>query len=135
MPRPERNSQMSLKIRLARARTKKPPGYNIGIAGSPSPRDGRLPRRLRYFNPVLPEGKAGGVRLGPERVRAGRAKGGLPTARVRRFRDQPGVRRREKRTNPPRAAPRKQRKAQAEEAAKAAAAAKPAAPAGGAPAS
>jgi len=54
---------------------------------------------------------------------------------VLRFLDQAGVMKREKRNNPTRAIPRKQRKAQAEEAAKAAAAAKSAAPAGGAPAS
>jgi small subunit ribosomal protein S16 len=54
---------------------------------------------------------------------------------VLRFLDQAGVMKREKRNNPIRAVPRKQRKAQAEEAAKAAAAAKSAAPAGGAPAS
>jgi small subunit ribosomal protein S16 len=54
---------------------------------------------------------------------------------VLRFLDQAGVMKREKRNNPTRAIPRKQRKAQAEEAAKAAAAAKTAAPAGGAPAS
>jgi len=54
---------------------------------------------------------------------------------VLRFLDQAGVMKREKRNNPTRAIPRKQRKAQAEEAAKAAAAAKSATPAGGAPAS
>jgi small subunit ribosomal protein S16 len=54
---------------------------------------------------------------------------------VLRFLDQAGVMKRETRSNPTRAIPRKQRKAQAEEAAKAAAAAKTAAPAGGAPAS
>jgi small subunit ribosomal protein S16 len=54
---------------------------------------------------------------------------------VLRFLDQAGVMKREKRNNPTRAVPRKERKAQAEEAAKAAAAGKAAAPAGGAPAS
>jgi small subunit ribosomal protein S16 len=54
---------------------------------------------------------------------------------VLRFLDQAGVMKREKRNNPTRAVPRKERKAQAEEAAKAAAAAKSAAPPGGAPAS
>ena len=55
-----------------------------------------------------------------------------------RFLDEAGIMKREKRNNPTRAVPRKERKAQAEAAEKAkeaAAAAKAAAPAGGAPAS
>jgi small subunit ribosomal protein S16 len=54
---------------------------------------------------------------------------------VLRFLDQAGLMQREKRNNPTRAIPRKQRKAQAEEAAKAAAASKASPAAGGAPAS
>jgi len=48
---------------------------------------------------------------------------------VLRFLDEAGVMKREKRNNPNRTVPRKERKARAEEAAKAAAAAKTAAPA------
>jgi small subunit ribosomal protein S16 len=55
-------------------------------------------------------------------------KGAQPSDRVMRFLDAAGVAKREKRNNPERAVPRKERKAKAEEAAKAAAAA-PAAPA------
>jgi small subunit ribosomal protein S16 len=40
---------MSLKIRLARAGTKKRPVYHIVVADSRSPRDGRFIERLGYL--------------------------------------------------------------------------------------
>ena len=120
---------MSLKIRLARAGTKKRPFYHIVIADSRSPRDGRFIERLGYFNPLLPKDKPERLKLDLEKVKAWLAKGALPTDRVLRFLDAAGVMTREKRNNPNRAVPRKERKARAEEAAKAAAAAKSAAPA------
>ena len=45
---------MALKIRMARAGTKKRPVYHIVVADSRSPRDGRFIERLGYFNPLLP---------------------------------------------------------------------------------
>jgi small subunit ribosomal protein S16 len=124
---------MSLKIRLARAGTKKRPFYHIVIADSRSPRDGRFIERIGYFNPLLPKEKTERLKLDLDKVKAWMAKGALPTDRVLRFLDQAGVMTREKRNNPERAIPRKERKAQAEakekakEADKAAAAAKAAA--------
>ena len=120
---------MSLKIRLARAGTKKRPVYHIVIADSRSPRDGRFIERLGYFNPLLPKEKEERLKLDIDKAKAWIAKGALPTDRVLRFLDAAGVMKREKRNNPNRAVPRKERKARAEEAAKAAAAPKPAAPA------
>jgi small subunit ribosomal protein S16 len=126
---------MSLKIRLARAGTKKRPFYHIVIADSRSPRDGRFIERIGYFNPLLPKEKTERLRLDLDKVKAWLAKGALPTDRVLRFLDQAGVMKREPRKNPTRAIPRKERKAQAEAAAKAQAEAKtkaaaaPAAPA------
>jgi small subunit ribosomal protein S16 len=130
---------MSLKIRLARAGTKKRPFYHIVIADSRSPRDGRFIERIGYFNPLLPKEKTERLKLDLDKVKAWLAKGALPTDRVLRFLDQAGVMTRQKRNNPERAIPRKERKVQAEarekakEADKAAAAAKaaaaPAAPA------
>jgi len=111
------------------------PFYHIVIADSRSPRDGRFIERLGYFNPLLPKDKAERLKLDLDKAKAWLAKGALPTDRVLRFLDQAGVMQRDKRNNPTRAIPRKQRKAQAEEAAKAAAAAKASAAAGGAPAS
>ena len=119
---------MSLKIRLARAGTKKRPFYHIVIADSRSPRDGRFIERIGYFNPLLPKEKTERLRLDLDKVKAWLAKGALPTDRVLRFLDQAGVRKREARSNPTRAIPRKERKAMAEAKAKAPAAA-PAAPA------
>jgi small subunit ribosomal protein S16 len=119
---------MSLKIRLARAGTKKRPFYHVVVADSRSPRDGRFIERLGYFNPLTAK-DAGDKRLKLdfERAKAWIAKGATPTDRVRRFLDEAGVMQRPKRNNPTKAIPRKERKAMAEEAAKAAAAPKPAA--------
>ena len=118
---------MSLRIRLARAGTKKRPFYHIVIADSRSPRDGRFIERLGFFNPLLPKEKAERIKLDLDKAKAWIAKGALPTDRVLRFLDQAGVMKREARNNPNRAVPRKERKARAEEAAKEAAAAKAAA--------
>ena len=118
---------MSLRIRLARAGTKKRPFYHIVIADSRSPRDGRFIERLGFFNPLLPKEKTERLKLDLDKAKAWIAKGALPTDRVLRFLDQAGVMKREARNNPNRAVPRKERKARAEEAAKAAAAAKSAA--------
>ena len=131
---------MSLKIRLARAGTKKRPFYHIVIADSRSPRDGRFIERIGYFNPLLPKEKTERLKLDLDKVKAWMAKGALPTDRVLRFLDQAGVMTREKRNNPERAIPRKERKVMAEtkekekEAAKEAAKAKAAAAAAAAPA-
>jgi small subunit ribosomal protein S16 len=118
---------MSLKIRLARAGTKKRPVYHIVVADSRSPRDGRFIERLGFFNPLLPKEKTERMKLDLEKVKTWMAKGAQPTDRVARFLDEAGVAKREKRNNPTKAIPRKQRKAMKEEAEKAAAAAKAAA--------
>jgi small subunit ribosomal protein S16 len=118
---------MSLKIRLARAGTKKRPVYHIVIADSRSPRDGRFIERLGYFNPLLPKDKEERLKLDIDKAKAWIAKGALPTDRVLRFLDAAGVMKREKRNNPTRSVPRKERKARAEQAEKDAAAAKAAA--------
>ena len=115
---------MSLRIRLARAGTKKRPFYHIVIADSRSPRDGRFIERLGYYNPLLGKDKSERIKFDVDKARGWLAKGALPTDRVLRFLDQAGLMKREKRENPNRAIPRKERKARAEEAAKAAAAAK-----------
>ena len=118
---------MSLKIRLARAGTKKRPVYHIVIADSRSPRDGRFIERLGYYNPLLPKDNKERLKVDFEKVKAWLAKGAQPSDRVMRFLDAAGVAKREKRNNPERAVPRKERKVRAEEAAKAAEANKAAA--------
>jgi small subunit ribosomal protein S16 len=124
---------MSLKIRLARAGTKKRPYYHIVIADSRSPRDGRFIERLGHFNPLLPKDSATRLKLDLDKVKAWLAKGALPTDRVLRFLDAAGVMKRAPHNNPEKAKPKK--KAQERTAANAAAAEKAAAaPAAEAPA-
>src|SRR5436853_3266360 len=120
---------MSLKIRLARAGTKKRPVYHIVIADSRSPRDGRFIERLGYFNPLLPKDKTERLKLDMEKVKAWLAKGALPTDRVSRFLAEAGVMKREKRSNPEKAKPKKKAQERAAAAATATAPAEAAAPA------
>jgi small subunit ribosomal protein S16 len=115
-----------LTIRMARAGTNKRPFYHIVVADSRAPRDGRFIERLGFFNPLLPEDKTERLKLDLDKVKTWMTKGAQPSDRVMRFLDAAGVAKREKRNNPEKAIPRKERKAQAE-AAKAAASAAPAA--------
>ena len=124
---------MSLKIRLARAGTKKRPVYHIVIADSRSPRDGRYIERLGYFNPLLAKDHKDRLKLDLEKVKTWMAKGALPTDRVSRFLDAAGIMKRETHNNPEKAKPKKKAQERAAAAATAAAApaeaAAPAAPA------
>ena len=121
---------MPVVLRMARAGTKKRPVYHIVAADSRYPRDGRFIERLGYFNPLLPKDKKERLVVDFEKIKSWMAKGAQPSDRVMRFLDAAGIKKREKRNNPEKAVPRKERKAKAEEAAKEAAAApKPAAPA------
>jgi small subunit ribosomal protein S16 len=115
---------MPVVIRLARAGTKKRPVYHIVAADSRFPRDGRFIERLGYFNPLLPKDKTERLKLDMDKVKAWMAKGAQPSDRVMRFLDAAGVAKREARSNPEKAVPRKERKARKEEANKAADAAK-----------
>ena len=115
---------MPVVIRMARAGTKKRPVYHIVAADSRSPRDGRFIERLGYYNPLLPKDKEDRLKLDMDKVKAWIGKGAQPSDRVMRFLDAAGVAKREKRNNPEKAIPRKERKAAKEEANKAAEAAK-----------
>ena len=124
---------MSLKIRLARAGTKKRPVYHIVVADSRSPRDGRFIERLGHFNPLLPKEKTERLKLDLDKVKAWLAKGATPTDRVLRFIDEAGVMKRPARNNPKKAQPRKKAQERAAAASGAGAAPAPAAPAPAAP--
>ena len=115
---------MPVVIRMARAGTKKRPFYHIVAADSRAPRDGRFIERLGYYNPLLPKDKEERLKLDMDKVKAWMVKGAQPSDRVMRFLDAAGVAKREKRNNPERAIPRKERKAAREEATKVADAAK-----------
>src|SRR6202045_325168 len=105
---------MSLKIRMARAGTKKRPVYHIVVADSRSPRDGRFIERLGYFNPLLPKDHKERLKLDFDKVQAWIGKGAQPSDRILRFLDAAGIRKREARSNPEKAVPRKERKERAE---------------------
>lgn len=121
---------MALKIRLARAGSKKRPYYHVVIADVRSPRDGRFIEQVGSWNPMLPK-EAERVKLDEERVKHWLANGAQPTDRVARFLDQAGLSKREARNNPTKAQPGKkaQERVAARKAAEEAAAAAAAAPA------
>jgi small subunit ribosomal protein S16 len=125
---------MALKIRLARAGSKKRPYYHIVIADVRSPRDGRFIEAVGAWNPTLPK-DAERVKLNEERVNHWLSNGALPTDRVARFLDAAGISKREARSNPTKAEPGKkaQERAAILQKAKDAAAAAAAAPAEEAP--
>src|SRR6478609_11136869 len=121
---------MSLKIRLARAGTKKRPYYHVVIADARSPRDGRFIEKIGTYDPKL-EDKSKRVNLVTERVQHWLSVGAQPTDRVARFFDTAGLLKREPRNNPEKAVPGKKATERVEakvkaEADKAAAAAAPA---------
>ncbi len=117
---------MSVKIRLARAGSKKRPYYHIVVAAATSPRDGKFIDIIGAFNPMLPKDSAERVKLDGEKAAAWIKKGAQPTDRVLRFLDSIGVAKREARNNPNKALPGKKRqereKAASDAAAKVAAA-------------
>ena len=121
---------MSLKIRLARAGTKKRPYYHVVIADSRSPRDGRFIEKVGSYDPMLADDSKR-VTLVTERIQHWVGVGATPTDRVLRFLDAAGIAKRAPRNNPERAKPGKKATERAEARAKAAedAAAAAAAPA------
>jgi small subunit ribosomal protein S16 len=95
---------MSLKIRLARAGSKKRPYYHIVIADVRSPRDGRFIETVGSWNPLLPkDGER--VKVDADRVKHWLGHGALPTDRVLRFLDEAGISKRDARSNPKKAEP------------------------------
>jgi small subunit ribosomal protein S16 len=113
---------MALKIRLARGGTKKRPHYNIVIADSRSPRDGRFIDKIGFYNPLLPSDHADRLKLDLDQAKAWIAKGATATDRVHKFLANAGLVKARVHNNPQKAVPKK--KAQERAAAQAAAAAK-----------
>ena len=95
---------MSLKLRLARAGTKKRPYYHVVVADARSPRDGRFIERIGTYDPILADASKR-VTLLTERAQHWLSVGAQPTDRVLRFLDAAGVLKREARSNPERAKP------------------------------
>ena len=96
---------MSVKIRLARGGAKKKPFYQIVIADSHSPRDGRFIEKVGTYNPALKSDDPNRIILKTERIQEWLAKGAQPTDRVLRFLDQAGLKKRAPRNNPEKAQP------------------------------
>ena len=111
---------MALRIRLSRGGTKKRPHYNIVIADSHSPRDGRFIEKIGFYNPLLPRDHADRLKLDLEKAKAWIAKGAVASDRVHRFLSDAGVVKPIAHNNPDKAKPKK--KAQERAAAAAAAA-------------
>jgi small subunit ribosomal protein S16 len=111
---------MSLKIRLARAGTKKRPYYHIVLADARSPRDGRFIEKIGSYDPMLADDSKRVV-LNAERATHWLSVGATPTDRVLRFLDAAGVAKRAPRNNPERAVPGKKATERVEARAKAAA--------------
>jgi len=110
---------MSLKIRLNRGGTKKRPHYNIVIADSHSPRDGRFIEKIGFYNPLLPKDHADRLKLDLEKAKAWMAKGAAATDRVHRFLADGGLVKPLAKSNPNKAKPKKKAQERAAAAAKA----------------
>ena len=104
-----------LKIRLARGGAKKRPYYNIVIADSHSPRDGRFIEKVGAYNPMLKKDDPARVTLKVESIQAWLAKGAQPTDRVARFLANEGLVKWEAGNNPNKAEPGRKAKERAEE--------------------
>lgn len=95
---------MSLKIRLARAGSKKRPYYHIVVADVRAPRDGRFIEKLGSWNATLAN-KEERVVVNAERIQYWIGHGAQPTDRVLRFLDQAGLAKREAASNPTKGTP------------------------------
>src|SRR5690606_13532489 len=95
---------MALKIRLARAGSKKRPYYHIVVADQRAPRDGRFLEQLGSSNPMLPQ-DAQRVVLSEDRLKHWLSTGAQPTDRVPRFLADAGLVARDARHNPPKGIP------------------------------
>ena len=111
---------MSLKLRLARAGTKKRPYYHVVVADARSPRDGRFIEKIGNYDPMLSD-KEKRVTLLTERVQHWLSVGAQPTDRVARFFDAAGLLKREARSNLKKGEPGKKATERAEAKAQAAA--------------
>ena len=111
---------MSLKLRLARAGTKKRPYYHVVVTDARNPRDGRFIEKIGSYDPMLADDSKR-VNLNVERATHWLGVGAQPTDRVLRFLDAAGLLKRAPRNNPERAKPGKKATERVEARAKAAA--------------
>lgn len=106
---------MALKIRLARAGSKKRPYYHVVIADVRSPRDGRFIEKLGTYDPLLAKDNENRVKINVERVQYWLGEGAQTTDRVARFLEAAGIAEKKARSNPKRGEPGKAAVARAKE--------------------
>ena len=76
---------MSVKIRMTRGGAKKRPYYNIVIADTRSPRDGRFIEKVGTYNPMLPREHEDRIRLKKDRIEYWLKMGATASDRVHKF--------------------------------------------------
>jgi small subunit ribosomal protein S16 len=87
----EDRKPMSVRIRRARAATKKRPVYRIIATDSREPRDGKFLEKLGIYDPIQPSDNPQRVVLREERLRYWLGVGAQPSDRVARFLDSAGI--------------------------------------------
>jgi small subunit ribosomal protein S16 len=105
---------MAMKIRLARAGSKKRPFYRIVAADSRMPRDGRFLEKLGVYNPLLPKDSEERVKMNVERVKHWLDQGAQPTDRISRMLEAAEVLPKKDRANMKKAVPGKKAQERAE---------------------
>lgn len=80
-----------LKIRMARAGAKKKPFYQIVVADSRNPRDGKFLEKLGTYNPMLPREHADRIKLNGERIKYWIGHGAQVSDRVAIFLGKAGI--------------------------------------------
>lgn len=80
-----------LKIRMARGGAKKKPYYNIVVADSRAPRDGKFLEKLGTYNPMLPRDHEGRVTLKADRLKHWISVGAQVSDRVAIFLGKAGI--------------------------------------------
>ena len=96
---------MAMKIRLARAGSKKRPFYRVVAADSRMPRDGRFIEKLGTYNPLLPKDSEDRVKMNMDRINYWLGEGAQPTDRISRMLEAAGVLEKKERNNPKKAEP------------------------------
>ncbi|MCK4946725.1 MAG: 30S ribosomal protein S16 [Alphaproteobacteria bacterium] len=82
---------MMLKIRMTRRGAKKKPYYQIVVANSRAPRDGKFLEKLGNYDPKLPRDDINRVRLNAERIKFWLSKGAQVSDRVAMFMGKAGI--------------------------------------------
>jgi len=113
---------MAMKIRLARAGSKKRPFYRIVPPAGGRPPDGRFLERPGTSNPPLPRNSEQRVKMDAERIQHWLDRGAQPTDRILRMLEAAGLREKTPRANMKKAEPGKKAQQRAKEKAEKAAA-------------